>query len=128
MTPIRRCARWMTQSMCLPCRRMDASTQPFHFAKFILNVRPHHKIQTTKLPVVLMVVGSFVAVPRSVWRTRRERIDMLSWSLTFLIVALLAAFLGFAGIAGTAAWIAKVLFLVFLVLFIISLVFGRRAM
>lgn len=51
---------------------------------------------------------------------------MLSWALTFLVIALVAAVLGFGGIAGTAAGIAKVLFLVFLVLFIVSLLFGRR--
>ncbi len=51
---------------------------------------------------------------------------MLSWSLTFLVIAILAAAFGFGGIAGTAVGIAKVLFFVFLVLFILSLVFGRR--
>ncbi|MCA9513291.1 MAG: DUF1328 domain-containing protein [Myxococcota bacterium] len=51
---------------------------------------------------------------------------MLSWSLTFFIVALIAATLGFTGIAGTAAGIAKVLFFVFLVAFVISLIAGRR--
>ncbi|HEY5743952.1 MAG TPA: DUF1328 domain-containing protein, partial [Terrimicrobiaceae bacterium] len=30
---------------------------------------------------------------------------MLSWALTFLIIALIAAVLGFGGIAGSAAWI-----------------------
>ncbi|HMJ88611.1 MAG TPA: DUF1328 domain-containing protein [Candidatus Acidoferrum sp.] len=58
--------------------------------------------------------------------TKRTENDMLSWSIIFLVVALIAAFLGFAGIAGTAAWIAKVLFVVFLVLFLVSLIFGRR--
>ncbi len=52
---------------------------------------------------------------------------MLSWALTFLIVAVCAAVLGFGVIAGTAAWIARLLFLVFLVLFILSLVSGRRS-
>lgn len=51
---------------------------------------------------------------------------MLSWALTFLIVALIAAALGFTGIAGTSAWIAQTLFVVFLVLFLISLLLGRR--
>lgn len=51
---------------------------------------------------------------------------MLSGSITFLIIAIVAAILGFGVIAGTAAMIAKVLFLVFLVLFVISLVTGRR--
>ncbi|HLO14616.1 MAG TPA: DUF1328 domain-containing protein [Anaerolineales bacterium] len=51
---------------------------------------------------------------------------MLSWSIFFLIIALVAAVLGFSTIAGAAAGIAKILFGVFLVLFLISLFFGRR--
>ncbi|HEY9250519.1 MAG TPA: DUF1328 domain-containing protein [Rariglobus sp.] len=51
---------------------------------------------------------------------------MLSWSVTFLLIALIAAALGFGGIAGTAVGIAKVLFFVFIVLFIVSLIFGRK--
>ncbi len=51
---------------------------------------------------------------------------MLSWSILFLIIALVAAVLGFTTIAGAAAGIAKILFGVFLVLFLISLFLGRR--
>jgi uncharacterized membrane protein YtjA (UPF0391 family) len=51
---------------------------------------------------------------------------MLSWAVTFLIIALIAAVLGFTSIAGTAVGFAKILFMVFLVLFLISLLFGRR--
>jgi len=51
---------------------------------------------------------------------------MLSWALTFLVLALIAGILGFGVLAGTAMWIAKVCLLVFLVLFVISLVTGRR--
>jgi len=51
---------------------------------------------------------------------------MLSWSIFFLIVALVAAVLGFSSIAGAAAGIAKLLFGVVLVLFLISLFVGRR--
>jgi len=51
---------------------------------------------------------------------------MLSWSITFLIIALIAAVLGFAGLAGMAAGFAKILFAVFLVLFDVSLLFGRK--
>ncbi len=51
---------------------------------------------------------------------------MLSWSIFFLIIALVAAVLGFTTIAGAAAAIAKILFGVFLVLFLISLFLGRR--
>ena len=48
---------------------------------------------------------------------------MLSWALTFLVIALIAAALGFGGIAGSAAWIAQVLFGLFLILFLLSLIF-----
>jgi uncharacterized membrane protein YtjA (UPF0391 family) len=53
------------------------------------------------------------------------RCVMLSWALTFLVIALIAAALGFGGLAGTASYIAQVLFFVFLVLFIISLIVPR---
>jgi uncharacterized membrane protein YtjA (UPF0391 family) len=49
---------------------------------------------------------------------------MLSWTLTFLIIALIAGLLGFSNIAGTAAGIAQILFFVFLAIFVISLVGG----
>jgi len=52
---------------------------------------------------------------------------MLSWALTFLVIALIAAALGFGGVAGTSAGIAKILFVVFLVMFIASLLLGRRS-
>ena len=51
---------------------------------------------------------------------------MLSWALTFLVIALIAGVLGFGVIAGTAASIAKICFVVFLVLFVLGLVMGRR--
>ena len=46
---------------------------------------------------------------------------MLSYAITFFIIAIIAAILGFGVIAGTAAMIARVLFLIFLVLFAVSL-------
>jgi uncharacterized membrane protein YtjA (UPF0391 family) len=46
---------------------------------------------------------------------------MLSWAVTFLIIALVAALFGFTGIYVAAAGIAKILFFVFLVLFVVSL-------
>jgi uncharacterized membrane protein YtjA (UPF0391 family) len=51
---------------------------------------------------------------------------MLSWALTFLVIALIAGVLGFGVVAGTAATIAKILFFVFIVLFIVGLLMGRR--
>ncbi|HEX4128929.1 MAG TPA: DUF1328 domain-containing protein [Pirellulales bacterium] len=50
---------------------------------------------------------------------------MLSWALTFLVIALIAGVLGFTGVYVAAAGIAKILFFVFLVLFIVSLLAGR---
>jgi uncharacterized membrane protein YtjA (UPF0391 family) len=50
---------------------------------------------------------------------------MLSWSMTFLVIGLIAGILGFSGIAGAATQIAWILFVVFLVLFVVSLIMGR---
>jgi len=50
---------------------------------------------------------------------------MLSWTFSFLILAIIAGVLGFTTIAGAAIEIAKILFFVFLVLFVISLVLPR---
>ncbi|MEM6438631.1 MAG: DUF1328 domain-containing protein [Pseudomonadota bacterium] len=47
---------------------------------------------------------------------------MLSWSIGFLIIALIAAVLGFGGIASASAGIAQILFFVFIALFVIALV------
>ena len=49
---------------------------------------------------------------------------MLSWAVTFLVIAIIAAVLGFGVVAGTAAYIAKVLFFLFLIVFVISLIMG----
>jgi len=52
---------------------------------------------------------------------------MLSYSIIFLIIALIAGILGFGVIAGTAAGIAKICFIIFLVLFAASLLRSKRA-
>jgi uncharacterized membrane protein YtjA (UPF0391 family) len=49
---------------------------------------------------------------------------MLSWALTFLVIALIAAVLGFGGIAGVSIEIAKIIFFVAILLFVISAIFG----
>jgi uncharacterized membrane protein YtjA (UPF0391 family) len=49
---------------------------------------------------------------------------MLSWALTFFVLAIIAAVFGFGGIAAGASQIAQVLFFLFLVLFIVSLIRG----
>lgn len=55
---------------------------------------------------------------------------MLSWAITFLVIALIAALFGFTGIAAGASTIAQFLFGLFLVLFLVSLILGavRRPM
>lgn len=50
---------------------------------------------------------------------------MLSWAVTFLVVAIIAGVLGFSGIAGTATSIAWVLFVVGLIVAAIFFVRGR---
>ena len=49
---------------------------------------------------------------------------MLSWVVTFLIIALIAGILGFGGIAGVSIEIAKTIFFIAVVLFLISAVVG----
>jgi uncharacterized membrane protein YtjA (UPF0391 family) len=51
-------------------------------------------------------------------------VHMLSWALTFFVVAIIAAVLGFTSIAGAAAGIAKILFFIFLVLTLVALIGG----
>ncbi len=51
---------------------------------------------------------------------------MLRWSVTFFVIAIIAAIFGFGGIASSAAGIAKFLFGLFIVLFLLSVIFGRR--
>jgi uncharacterized membrane protein YtjA (UPF0391 family) len=70
--------------------------------------------------------GALVSKTRPSAQVTKGELNMLSWSIFFLIVALVAALLGFGGIAGAAAGIAKILFVIFLVLFVVSLLFGRR--
>jgi len=52
--------------------------------------------------------------------------NMLSWAVTFLIIALIAGVLGLSGVAGTATSIAYVLFVVFLIVAAASFLMGRR--
>ena len=49
---------------------------------------------------------------------------MLSWVVTFLVVALIAAVLGFGGIAGASVEIAKAIFFIAIILFLVSAVVG----
>jgi uncharacterized membrane protein YtjA (UPF0391 family) len=55
---------------------------------------------------------------------KAEVLVMLSWVVTFLVVALIAGILGFGGIAGASVEIAKIIFFIAVVLFLISAVVG----
>ena len=49
---------------------------------------------------------------------------MLSWVVTFLVVALIAGVLGFGGVAGVSIEIAKTIFFIAIILFLVSAVVG----
>jgi uncharacterized membrane protein YtjA (UPF0391 family) len=66
----------------------------------------------------------FTSGAQSAPRNETQERVMLSWVVTFLIIALVAALLGFGGIAGASIEIAKIVFFVALVLFLISAVVG----
>jgi uncharacterized membrane protein YtjA (UPF0391 family) len=55
---------------------------------------------------------------------RTEDRTMLSWVVTFLVIALIAGILGFGGIAGVSIEIAKTIFFIAIVLFLVSAVVG----
>ena len=46
---------------------------------------------------------------------------MLTWTLIFLVISLVAGALGFSGVSGAAAGVARVLFLIFLILLLVLL-------
>ena len=71
--------------------------------------------------------GAAVPSAAALKTSKQKEKAMLSWALTFLVIAIVAAVLGFGGIAGTAAGIAKILFIIFLVLFVVSFIMGRRS-
>jgi len=66
----------------------------------------------------------FCVVPILKRKLQTEVLVMLSWVVTFLIVALIAGILCFGGIAGASIEIAKAIFFIAVVLFLISAVVG----
>jgi len=51
---------------------------------------------------------------------------MISWAVTFLVVALIAAVLGFSGIAGTAVNLAWICAIIGVILAVVFGLLGRR--
>jgi uncharacterized membrane protein YtjA (UPF0391 family) len=68
-----------------------------------------------------------VMVPVALMSKQKVEIEvrvMLSWVVTFLVIALIAGILGFGGIAGASVEIAKIIFFIAVVLFLVSAVVG----
>lgn len=55
-------------------------------------------------------------------RVQSKEIEMLHYSVVFLVIALIAAVFGFGGIAAGAVEIAKILFFIFAIMAIVSFV------
>ncbi len=51
---------------------------------------------------------------------------MISWAVTFLVIALIAAVLGFSGIAGTAVNLAWICAIIGIILALVFGILGRR--
>jgi uncharacterized membrane protein YtjA (UPF0391 family) len=71
--------------------------------------------------------AELVIARRADIRNRKGEVEifvMLSWVVTFLIIALIAGVLGFGGIAGASVEIAKIIFFIAVVLFLVSAVVG----
>ncbi|KYG83549.1 hypothetical protein AWN68_01735 [Roseivirga echinicomitans] len=86
------------------------------------------------LNVSLNLLKTLIIWNKSAWHSfpisRGESInhlnptDMLRWTITFLIIAIVAGILGFGGIAAGAASLAKIVFFIFVVLLVVSLLRG----
>jgi uncharacterized membrane protein YtjA (UPF0391 family) len=78
----------------------------------------------TFVPAQAYFCGSGVLGRDLKGRNTNRGLVMVSWVVTFLIVALIAGILGFGGIAGASIEIAKAIFFIAVVLFLISAVVG----
>jgi uncharacterized membrane protein YtjA (UPF0391 family) len=97
-------------------RRIERPFSAKSFGQDFFAIRPGTKCRHRPLFPQTVKEGSMRAFEN------QRRIPMLSWAVTFLIIAIIAGVLGFGGIAGTSAGIAQILFFIFLVLFIVSLI------
>jgi uncharacterized membrane protein YtjA (UPF0391 family) len=68
--------------------------------------------------------ATVIVAPSSKSKMQTRVLTMLSWVVTFLIVALIAGILGFGGVAGISIEIAKTIFFIAVVLFLVSAVVG----
>jgi uncharacterized membrane protein YtjA (UPF0391 family) len=73
---------------------------------------------------IVLSVGARRVVAVIARATANRGRAMLSWVVTFLIIALIAGILGFGGIAGASVEIAKAIFFIAVILFLVSAVVG----
>jgi uncharacterized membrane protein YtjA (UPF0391 family) len=79
------------------------------------------------MPGTFVPIADYFNNPRAACGKQNSKTEdrvMLSWVVTFLVVALVAGVLGFGGIAGVSIEIAKTIFFIAVVLFLISAVVG----
>lgn len=132
------------QQLLVPSKRMpagivparDETNWPFRLPRPEPTgcCRSHHPLKAPAFPTFLATLGELSFTPfvdgkendarKTEWDGWRggKGIIMISWAITFLVVALIAAVLGFGALAGTAMEIAKIIFVVAIILFLISAV------
>jgi uncharacterized membrane protein YtjA (UPF0391 family) len=81
-------------------------------------------LKTAELWFPGRIVSASGREDRTSRHTEAEVRTMLSWVVTFLVIALIAGVLGFGGLAGASIEIAKIIFFVAVVLFLVSAVVG----
>ncbi len=92
-----------------------------------MSAKPSHPIRghADKKPVGKQVKSSFEC-RESFTHVKLKETDMISWAVTFFVIALIAAVLGFSGIAGTAVNLAWICAVIGIVLALVFMVMGRR--
>jgi uncharacterized membrane protein YtjA (UPF0391 family) len=92
-----------------------------HFFGFSARNCQEHSFRSRIGSATTALIVALLLEPKT-WKS--EVRVMLSWVVTFLIIALIAGILGFGGIAGASIEIAKVIFFIAVVLFLVSAVVG----
>ena len=73
----------------------------------------------TQLIVLWLIIYGVTAAS---FITKHGGNDMLKWSISFLIIAIIAGLFGLGGVASTATSLAKITFLIFLALFLVTII------
>jgi len=89
----------------------------------VISFPAHEEFSNHRIRNFRFRVGLFFQSRRAAPNGGEDHI-MLSWVVTFLVIALIAGILGFGGIAGASIEIAKAVFFIAVLLFLISAVVG----